>query len=337
MSNIPPSPSTEPEEYGGGMLEDRNGKLPSAITCKICNDEYDLWLHVHELFYCKHIYCIDCLRQYFTQRIKDGLVLNLPCPDPLCKEEVAPDDVRCVLGQEMWEKYDHLVLMTALKQDPNICWCPFPRCTNAIYRDPEEEPKMQCNACSYQFCAECSEAWHGDMSCEEHAKIKAKIESSAEKQIPLFNMWTNKRAKLVKPCPGCKAYIEKFDGCNHMTCMSCKYEFCWICLSEYVSGHYNDKEIFPNCYMKQYYSPAPWYKLDRETIVKLGKMIFIGVTVVCIGVPVAVVAGPIYCYCQLRQKVRSISMKYGLHHPGLIEGHAVLKHYDSDKPFQNDE
>jgi hypothetical protein len=54
--------------------------------------------------------------------MKDGSVLNIPCPDPTCKEEVTPNDVRCVLDQETWEKYDNFMLMSALKQDPNICW-----------------------------------------------------------------------------------------------------------------------------------------------------------------------------------------------------------------------
>lgn len=34
-------------------------------------------------------------------------------------------------------------------------------------------------------------------------------------------------------CPKCQASIEKNGGCNHMTCPTCKYEFCWICLNEW--------------------------------------------------------------------------------------------------------
>jgi hypothetical protein len=39
----------------------------------------------------------------------------------------------------------------------------------------------------------------------------------------------------VKFCPVCRSKIEKNEGCNHMTCLVCKYEFCWNCL-EYA-GH----------------------------------------------------------------------------------------------------
>jgi len=41
----------------------------------------------------------------------------------------------------------------------------------------------------------------------------------------------------TKQCPTCRKFIEKNQGCNHMTCRKeaggCGYEFCWICLGEW--------------------------------------------------------------------------------------------------------
>ena len=36
-----------------------------------------------------------------------------------------------------------------------------------------------------------------------------------------------------KKCPQCSCRIEKADGCDHMTCAQCRYEFCWSCLADY--------------------------------------------------------------------------------------------------------
>lgn len=39
-------------------------------------------------------------------------------------------------------------------------------------------------------------------------------------------------------CPECKARIEKAEGCNHMTCYYCEFQFCWICGGTYTSDHF---------------------------------------------------------------------------------------------------
>lgn len=47
--------------------------------------------------------------------------------------------------------------------------------------------------------------------------------------------WVNQHGG-VRFCPVCRAKVEKNEGCNHMTCIICKYEFCWFCLGYAGTG-----------------------------------------------------------------------------------------------------
>ena len=39
----------------------------------------------------------------------------------------------------------------------------------------------------------------------------------------------------TKTCPQCKWNIQKNEGCNHMTCLRCQYQFCWICFGNWAT------------------------------------------------------------------------------------------------------
>ena len=79
------------------------------------------------------------------------------------------------------------------------------------------------------------------------------------------------KRKNVAFCPLCKSIIEKSEGCNHMQCYFCHYEFCWICLREATedSGHW-DKFSLRGCGAEQLDSRLTHRDLDRVRNKKLG-------------------------------------------------------------------
>ena len=42
----------------------------------------------------------------------------------------------------------------------------------------------------------------------------------------------------VNPCPKCRVPVEKDEGCQHMTCAVCHYQWCWVCGGKYTHNHY---------------------------------------------------------------------------------------------------
>lgn len=69
---------------------------------------------------------------------------------------------------------------------------------------------------------------NGDRSVREQLvkkygekRIKSAIEESSSMELI---------ENTSKQCPQCRAWMQKLDGCNKMTCAKCHCYFCWICL-----------------------------------------------------------------------------------------------------------
>ena len=116
--------------------------------------------------------------------------------------------------------------------DPNIQLCPFPDCES--YAEKGKNKYVKCKQNNHQFCFNCLKNWHGNEKC--------KIDTDKS-----FENW--KDSSKVKRCPNCKYFIEKTQGCNHMTCIYCKYQFCWLCMQKYDSEHFGPTS---NCFGLQY-------------------------------------------------------------------------------------
>ncbi|KAL4999178.1 hypothetical protein BDV10DRAFT_58729 [Aspergillus recurvatus] len=71
---------------------------------------------------------------------------------------------------------------------------------------------------------------------EEEVKddFKEKIEM-LKRRMREVELSMKKVEETTKRCPGCQWPIEKNDGCDHMTCIKCRAEFCWICLGGWSS------------------------------------------------------------------------------------------------------
>jgi len=109
-----------------------------------------------------------------------------------------------------------------LTSDKNIKFCPTPDCDGYAERKNKDDKYVKCNF-GHEFCFVCLSSPHGDKQCQEI------IDEG-------FEEWKNH--KIVKRCPGCKMWTEKNEGCNHMTCVECKYQWCWLCQKKYDSNHY---------------------------------------------------------------------------------------------------
>ena len=199
-------------------------KKPFNKECRVCFDEIPDEEIEQNSLPCNHICCTQCWNNYFKTLISDAKVEEIKCIEHDCKEIIPEEFIFKFIQKDkkLMSKYAKFKLRAEIIKDPNKKQCPKPDCDSYLEKSPTSR-YVKCKK-GHQFCFECLRAPHGNNSCD---KVLEKD----------FLKW--KKNKIIKKCPRCQIFTEKNEGCNHMTCTSCKYQWCWLCLGPYSYGHYN--------------------------------------------------------------------------------------------------
>ncbi|XP_006819268.1 E3 ubiquitin-protein ligase RNF14-like [Saccoglossus kowalevskii] len=221
----------------------------SAIfTCKVCFAEKHglLCICFHG---CDHVYCQECMKEYFKVQIMEGNVKCLNCPEQECDSQALPSQVQELVGQELFAKYDRLLLQSSLDGMADIVYCPRSHCQCAVMIEKESNMAV-CPACAFAFCTFCKLVYHGVSPCSirraELMELREEYENGDDEKRQFLEKRYGRRAikqsleesyseqwleDNSQACPNCGTHIQKIDGCNKMTCTKCRAYFCWICKS----------------------------------------------------------------------------------------------------------
>ena len=200
-----------------------NDDEPNYEECQVCFDvlieeDYEL-----NKIPCGHLFCTNCWFNYLKTSILEAKVDKIKCMDVSCKEIMSEEFILKHISKndDLVAKYDKFKKRSEIIKDKNKKICPKPDCDSFLQKSKSSK-YVKCEK-GHEYCFECLKPPHGKKPCEKNL----------EKQ---FIKWT--KGKRVKRCPRCQMYTEKNEGCNHMTCVSCKYQWCWLCEGEYSYGHY---------------------------------------------------------------------------------------------------
>ena len=191
-------------------------------------------------------FIVDCSRQLQRCPGSDcGLALCIEIKQPaVCK--------RC--GVTLYQSIEAI--------ESHVC---ASRGSGTVHPEPSPSNTTVAAACmtaicgnGHSCCMACSMAAHAPCSCETYSKWTKKVAtelkhlqadgaaSGAEggSSIDIANaLWLTANCKR---CPRCQTPIEKDEGCNHMACRKCRYEFCWICMQNW-SLHSNSTGGYFQC------------------------------------------------------------------------------------------
>lgn len=199
-------------------------------TCKICyDDDCDTMLAMP----CGHAFCHDCWYDFCMNAIKDGpSCVTTTCPEAACTEIVTEDEMKTALGDDTpaLQKFYSYQLRSYVECNDLARWCPGKGCERVACAVSAAAMEAEgniahCDKCVQSFCLVCGEEPHAPVACKDLAKWNEKCRNESET--------ANWILANTKSCPKCVSRIEKNQGCNHMTCQRCKYEFCWICMGDW--------------------------------------------------------------------------------------------------------
>ncbi|KAG8439211.1 hypothetical protein GDO86_005437 [Hymenochirus boettgeri] len=198
---------------------------------------------------CQHVYCNSCLKDYFIIQINDGQVHALNCPEPKCSSVATPAQVKDLVGEQLFSRYDRLLLQSSLDLMADVVYCPRPSCQTPVMQEPGGTMGI-CSSCKYAFCTICKMTYHGVSPCKVTAEKLILLHDEYLESDEEGKRFLEKRygksviqkaveeveskewlKRYSKSCPRCGTNIQKIDGCNKMICSGCNQYFCWLCMS----------------------------------------------------------------------------------------------------------
>lgn len=216
--------------------------------CLICYDEDGFDSAEMLGMPCGHEFCRECWRGFAECSLQSGpLCIRQTCPQAGCGEIVTEEEVR-EAAPDLLGKFEAYQLRSFVECSKMTRWCPGPGCERVAIAGSgfaaDATDDAECDACTTRFCLRCGEEPHSPVTCRDLARWSEKCRNESET--------ANWILANTKPCPKCSTRIEKNQGCNHMSCQQCRYEFCWICMGDWndhganTGGYYRCNKYDPN-------------------------------------------------------------------------------------------
>ena len=222
------------------QLEERKTEESKSQLCQICQEPlFDAeGSPVIALSVCPDIYHTECIQPWLKTCI-DNSQLPILCPEPKCKRAIPLPDLRELLSYEELQRLQKFEWKNVRDQNPDMLECPTEDCDYLFYKEAENQTYHHCPSCGITYCLQCEMLYHVEYTCEEvqeekkQAAIQKKaddINNNEQPEDKMLEDWA--LASGSKKCGKCNYWVQKSEGCNHMTCR-CGYEFCYVCGGKY--------------------------------------------------------------------------------------------------------
>jgi len=252
----------------------------TQYRCDVCLCDDFTEDEITKLDVCEHYLCTVCMKNTIKDNIDNGR-WEMTCHhrgggqdiEP-CARLITDAEVRRIAAPERYSVYQTKVRELVLERRGAIR-CPNPAfpegCTNWVYPQVGTT-RRQCLFCDYAFCA--------DTACrvavDDSSESERKMQDERPENVTIVTRYANwcpseehfgltcEQFQLTgavqgngdcKQCPGlingqgqCPALLSHDQGCNHMTCRTCRHEFCWTCRKPTTQDEVNSEGGYVGCH-----------------------------------------------------------------------------------------
>ncbi|CAK7230418.1 hypothetical protein SBRCBS47491_007577 [Sporothrix bragantina] len=205
--------------------------------------------------------CAPCLTRMCEAAIQGDRLDDLVCPANGCRARLSRETLREYVSAASLRLYDKKLAFAAMARNPSFRWC---RCGHGqLHEAGNEQPEWTCGKCQARHCFICQDdeidvegrvCTHLRQAQQARAIVEirdayerarltsetmARDREAAQNAVGRLAVQLRENTRgtqmviagTTKRCPrlGCKAPIQRDEGCGHMTCRRCRTEFCWAC------------------------------------------------------------------------------------------------------------
>ena len=203
-------------------------------TCIFCIEEFNEDEITNPLLECYNHIHGKCLANYVEHELNNN---KFPIKCPLCpKEQIHDINYKtihdCLILNDkdnLLQKLENMSLNRLSETNPDeVSFCPTPGCSYMCFYDINEY-HLNCPLCKKSYCLKCKTEWHKDLTCQEYQDNKRYEENMTEEdKLNEKKFKDYVKGNRCKQCPKCKRWVEKKEGCDHISC-PCGTHFCYRC------------------------------------------------------------------------------------------------------------
>eukprot|EP01016_Furgasonia_blochmanni_P031094 TRINITY_DN3218_c0_g1_i4.p1 TRINITY_DN3218_c0_g1~~TRINITY_DN3218_c0_g1_i4.p1 ORF type:complete len:359 (+),score=-5.37 TRINITY_DN3218_c0_g1_i4:64-1140(+) len=206
----------------GNHSNSQTSRLHHKMSCSICSDDSTFFYECK----CGCQFCHPCLFQWTKTQIEmaHGDSFKIKCANYSCSLDWELNDVLQIEREKQLTLVSDALVVKHCRESMDIFPCPSDSCDNYMVYDKNHPCKAKAQ------CDKCGRSWFKDPKKEESKFMKLMAygqESFSELRVLFF----------TTQCSKCNYFIEKNEGCNHMTC-KCKHQFCWICKVDWTEPNH---------------------------------------------------------------------------------------------------